>query len=298
MKILSVGECMAELSPDEQPGKFNLGFAGDTFNTAWYIANNHFDVNSAYLSKVGDDQLSEEMLQFMSDNRVDIKYVKKVTGSTTGLYLISLVNGERTFSYWRNNSAAKLLAQSPDDLENAMKEQDIIYFSGITLAILDMNSRENLFSSLKLARHAGTKIAFDPNIRPKLWTDRNEMCEVIMAGANLSDIILPSFEDEAVWFSDTDPNSTLDRYRNVGAETIVVKNAGKPISFFSEQEMGIHNIKAIEKIVDSTAAGDSFNSEILVGLLRKIPINDAINNGVNLAKKVIMGKGALVPSNV
>ena len=57
-------------------------------------------------------------------------------------------------------------------------------------------------------------------------------------------------------------------------------------------------IKAIEKIVDSTAAGDSFNSEILVGLLRKIPINDAINNGVNLAKKVIVGKGALVPSNV
>ena len=56
--------------------------------------------------------------------------------------------------------------------------------------------------------------------------------------------------------------------------------------------------KAIEKIVDSTAAGDSFNSEILVGLLRKIPITDAINNGVNLAKKVIVGKGALVPSNV
>ena len=77
-----------------------------------------------------------------------------------------------------------------------------------------------------------------------------------------------------------------------------MKNAGEPISFFSEQEMGIHNIKAIEKIVDSTAAGDSFNSEILVGLLKKIPINDAINNGVNLAKKVIVGKGALVPSNV
>ena len=98
MKILSVGECMAELSPDEQPGKFNLGFAGDTFNTAWYIANNHFDVNSAYLSKVGDDQLSEEMLQFMSDNRVDIKYVKKVTGSTTCLLYTSPSPRDATLS--------------------------------------------------------------------------------------------------------------------------------------------------------------------------------------------------------
>ena len=66
MKILSVGECMAEFSPDEQLGKFNLGFAGDTFNTAWYIANNHSDINSAYFSKLGDDELSDKMLEFMS----------------------------------------------------------------------------------------------------------------------------------------------------------------------------------------------------------------------------------------
>ena len=51
MNILSVGECMAEFSPDERNGKFNLGFAGDTFNTAWYIAKNHSDVNSAFFSR-------------------------------------------------------------------------------------------------------------------------------------------------------------------------------------------------------------------------------------------------------
>tara|TARA_B100000683_G_C11986685_1_gene347970 strand:+ start:71 stop:235 length:165 start_codon:yes stop_codon:yes gene_type:complete len=51
MKILSIGECMAELSPDGQQGKFNLGFAGDTFNTAWYIANNHSEINSGVLFK-------------------------------------------------------------------------------------------------------------------------------------------------------------------------------------------------------------------------------------------------------
>ena len=78
MKILSIGECMAEFSPDEQLGKFNLGFAGDTFNTAWYIANNHADVNSAYFSKVGDDELSDQMLKFMSDNQVDTTYIKTV----------------------------------------------------------------------------------------------------------------------------------------------------------------------------------------------------------------------------
>ena len=298
MKILSVGECMAEFSPDEKLGKFNLGFAGDTFNTAWYIANNHADVNSAYFSKVGDDELSDQMLKFMSDNQVDTRYITTVAGSTIGLYLISLVNGERTFSYWRNKSAATFLGQNVDDVGNAMKKQDMIYFSGITLAILDQNSRENLFSCLKSARRAGKKIAFDPNLRPKLWNDKKEMCDVIMAGANLSDIILPSFEDEATWFSDADPLSTLARYQNVGAETVVVKNAGDPVSFWSQHGTGTYLVESVEKIIDSTAAGDSFNAEILVGLLREIPLADAINNAANLAKKVLMGQGALVKISI
>ena len=298
MKILSIGECMAEFSPDEQLGKFNLGFAGDTFNTAWYIANNHADVNSAYFSKVGDDELSDQMLKFMSDNQVDTRYITTVAGSTIGLYLISLVNGERTFSYWRNKSAATFLGQNVDDVGNAMKKQDMIYFSGITLAILDQNSRENLFSCLKSARRAGKKIACDPNLRPKLWNDKKEMCDVIMAGANLSDIILPSFEDEATWFSDADPLSTLARYQNVGAETVVVKNAGDPVSFWSQHETGTYLVESVEKIIDSTAAGDSFNAEILVGLLREIPLADAINNAANLAKKVLMGQGALVKISI
>ena len=298
MKILSVGECMAEFSPDEQLGKFNLGFAGDTFNTAWYIANNHSDINSSYFSKVGDDELSDKMLKFMSANRVDITHVKKVSGSTIGLYLISLVNGERTFSYWRNNSAATLLGQNITDLKYAVKKQDMIYFSGITLAILDPRSRDNLFACLKSARRSGKKIAFDPNLRPKLWSDKKEMCDVIMAGANVSDIILPSFEDEATWFLDADPMSTLKRYQKVGAETVVVKNAGEPVSFISNQGIGTHSVEPIEIVVDSTAAGDSFNSEILVGVLRKIPLTEAISNGANLAKKVIMGHGALFKNDI
>tara|TARA_B100000674_G_scaffold100702_1_gene73258 strand:+ start:1698 stop:2594 length:897 start_codon:yes stop_codon:yes gene_type:complete len=298
MKILSVGECMAEFSPDKQLGKFNLGFAGDTFNTAWYIANNHSDINSSYFSKVGDDEISDRMLKFMSDNRVDTKHVKKVSGSTIGLYLISLVNGERAFSYWRKNSAATFLGQNINDVEYAVKKQDMIYFSGITLAILDPISRDNLFACLKSARRTGKKIAFDPNIRPKLWNDKKEMCDVIMAGANVSDIILPSFEDEATWFSDADPMSTLKRYQKVGAETVVVKNAGEPVSFISNQGIGTHSVEPIEKVVDSTAAGDSFNSEILVGILRKIPLTEAIINGANLAKKVIMGHGALIKSEI
>ena len=52
----------------------------------------------------------------MSDNRVDTTHVQKVPSATIGLYLISLVKGERTFSYWRKNSAATLLGKNIYDV--------------------------------------------------------------------------------------------------------------------------------------------------------------------------------------
>ena len=182
----------------------------------------------------------------MSDNRVDTTHVKKVSGSTIGLYLISLVNGERTFSYWRNNSAATLLGQNINDVEHAVKKQDMIYFSGITLAILDPSSRNNLFSCLKSARRAGKN--YLTQIFDQSFGVTKEMCDVIMAGANLSDIILPSFDDEATWFLDANPMATLKRYQKVGAEIVVVKNAGEPVSFISNQGIGTHPVQSIEQL--------------------------------------------------
>lgn len=111
-KLLSIGECMIELAPTPAD-TFSMGFAGDTFNTAWYarrIAGPEIEV--AYLSAVGDDEPSGRMTQFMSDAGVKPELTVR-TGASVGLYMISLKDGERSFSYWRSASAARSLA---DDL--------------------------------------------------------------------------------------------------------------------------------------------------------------------------------------
>ncbi|MEO0913898.1 MAG: PfkB family carbohydrate kinase, partial [Pseudomonadota bacterium] len=115
-------------------------------------------------------------------------HVRMVPGGTVGLYLISLENGERSFSYWRSQSAARQLAEDPVALEKAMGEAELIYFSGITLAILDAASREVFLSALRAARAGGKTIAFDPNLRPRLWPSEAEMREAVMQGAAVSDI--------------------------------------------------------------------------------------------------------------
>ena len=95
---------MAELAPSGGPGAFQLGFAGDTFNTAWYMAQIAPGIEVSYLTAVGEDTLSDDMRAFFRASGINDAHVRTIKGATVGLYLIHLENGERSFSYWRSRS--------------------------------------------------------------------------------------------------------------------------------------------------------------------------------------------------
>ncbi|WP_439137868.1 sugar kinase [Roseicyclus sp.] len=297
MRFLAIGECMAELAPAETPGAFRLGFAGDTFNTAWYLARLRPDAFVAFCSAVGTDPISDKMTAFMAAAGIDTTHLRQVPDRTVGLYLISLDNGERSFSYWRGQSAARGLADDPAALDAALAGADLIYVSGITLAILSAPARRTLLDALARARGAGQIIAFDPNLRPRLWADRDEMTRTIMQGAAASDIVLPSFEDEAVHFGDADPIATTARYAAAGAKTVIVKNGASDVTYLDSGIIDTVTVAPLAQIIDTTAAGDSFNAVIFAGLGGETPLADTIARACRLAGQVVQAKGALVPVN-
>ena len=285
---------MAELAPWGQPDAFKLGFAGDTFNTAWYLARITSDIDVSFLTAVGDDTISQDMRIFMRNSRISDAHVHVVAGKTVGLYLIHLNNGERSFSYWRESSAARQLADNPFVLTTAMQEADLIYYSGITLAILEPTARATLFDALANARAAGKTVAFDTNLRPRLWRTPGEMKTTIMRAAAQSDIVLPSHEDEAAWFGDGTALATLDRYAEAGAQCVIVKNSAEPVLFQQGPERGEIAVDPTSDIIDTTAAGDSFNAGVLAEIMRQKDIKEGIALGCHLAGQVVRQNGALV----
>jgi 2-dehydro-3-deoxygluconokinase len=293
-RVLAIGECMAELAPAEQAGQFSLGFAGDTFNTAWYLARIAPDVDVRYLTAVGDDKISQDMRAFMKQSGISDEHVQEIAGETVGLYLIHLDIGERSFSYWRSASAAKQLATDASAVDAAMADVDLIYFSGITLAILDAASRDTLFAAFARARDAGKQVAFDTNLRPRLWAHSDEMKSTIMQAAACADIVLPSYEDEADWFGDASPRETLERYASAGVTAIIVKNGAESVLFQSNDRKGDVSVDPVTKLIDTTAAGDSFNAGVFAGLVHNEAIVEGIKLGCRLAGQVGLHKGALV----
>ncbi|MDN5568204.1 MAG: sugar kinase [Paracoccus sp. (in: a-proteobacteria)] len=298
-RIISVGEAMVELSASDQPDLWRLGVAGDTLNTAWYLRRLlPRDWQIDYLTRIGSGEFSQKLLDFLKAEGIGTDHITRDPDREIGLYAISLKNGERSFAYWRDSSAARRLADDADALAQALQGARMAYLSGITLAILPADGRRTLMQALADARKAGTTVVFDPNLRPRLWTDTAVMCRTVQDAAFHADLILPSFDDEAVHFGDTDPQATIARYLQAGSGHVVVKNGGGPMAYDGAQGTGHLPDLRPETAVDTTAAGDSFNAGYLAAWMQGADCHAAIMAGHALSRQVIQHRGALVPQAV
>lgn len=296
--VVSIGECMVEMAPSAEPSHFRQSFAGDAFNTLWYLQQLRPTWNARFVSRVGQDQISDDMVTLMAGAGVDTRHVQRSADRSVGLYLISLKDGERSFSYWRSQSAARQLADDPTLIEAAIEDADVVFFSGITIAILEAPARVALLQVLDAARQAGKTIAFDPNLRPRLWRDLSDMRGAIMDAATVSDIVLPSFEEEAAHFGDACPEATSGRYLAAGASTVVVKNGAEVVHYVHQDQSGLVIPEPVTELVDTTSAGDSFNAGLFAGMGRYSSMEDAIKMASRVARQVIGEKGALVRLNL
>ena len=293
-RIVSIGECMIEMSGGEDR-TYRLGYAGDTLNTAWYLrALLGKDWSVDYVTALGEDRYSGDIRAFLDANGIGTGHIQTIPSRRPGLYMIHQEKGDRHFTYWRDSSAAKLLADDKDALGKAVERAELVYFSGITLAILAPRARGRLLGAIVKARDNGARIAFDTNIRPALWTSPRVMTGVLTAAASLCDIVLPTHTDEAPLFGDRSIDDTADRYLELGVEEVVVKDGSKEALIATAHERVRIAPKPGAKVVDATGAGDSFNGGYLSARLGGMSLAEAAEAAHATAGIVIGHKGALV----
>ncbi len=290
LRIACVGEAMVELTIDRPERQ--IGFAGDTLNTAIYLARALGDAGTVeFVTVLGKDALSDRMEDFIASEGVGVSRIRRDTnGKLPGIYSIAVdAAGERSFSYWRNQSAARtLFADGFAQLEGC----DLIYLSGITLAILPPEVRAALLAHL--SGH-GARIAFDSNYRPRLWEDQVTARATMETAWRITDIGLPSVDDEMALFGDADAAGVLARMHAFGVtEGALKQGAAGPLPLGEALSPDITFPKA-SRVVDTTAAGDSFNGAYLGAKLAGHNEAECLMAAHNQAAEVIGHPGAIIP---
>ena len=296
--IASIGECMLELSGTGGDA-WRMGFAGDTFNTLWALrALTDASRPADYVSAFGDDPFSERQVAFMRDAGIGIAASPVIPGARPGLYAITLTGAERSFTYWRADAAARRLADDPAALAASLENRALIYFSGITLAILDEAPRRSLLAAIASARKDGARIAFDPNYRARLWPSADTARTAITQALGVADIALPTFPDEQALFGDATPAATVARLTKAGVSEIVVKDGAAPALAAWDGRRETIPAVPVESPVDTTGAGDSFNGGYLAARLAGDAPDAATRRGHAVAAAVVQVRGALAPFEV
>jgi 2-dehydro-3-deoxygluconokinase len=188
---------MVELRP-EADGRLRRAFAGDAYNTAVYLKRSAPAIDVAFLTVTGEEALSDAMRAAWRGEDIDDRLAFRIADARPALYLIETdAKGDRRFHYWRGESPARQWLQKLSQAGGAaaLDGADLVYVSGISLAILSEEDRKDaiaLLGSLK------PRIAFDPNIRPALWSSLDAARETFAAMAGLASILLPSRQDLAL----------------------------------------------------------------------------------------------------
>ena len=298
VEIVSIGECMIELYFEPRFGEniYVRGFGGDTLNTI--VAAARLGSSVAYLTKIADDSFSQFLLHSWNKEKIDVSQIKKVKGSFVGVYFINLdENGERSFQYYRKGSAASTL--NPEDFDiSFIRKASVLYSSGITQALSETNRStiRELFRRFKTKGTNSKAIAYDPNYREQLWTNREERAiEAQEEVLPYIDLIFPSFPSDAKLSNSNTPEEMISFYTSKGIKTVIVKLGSEGAIFSSDSGKTIQRVPAFKpsKIVDTTGAGDAFNGGVLGGLIKKFSIMKAVKYGILVSGLKIQGKGAI-----
>jgi 2-dehydro-3-deoxygluconokinase len=298
-QIAAIGEAMLELS-HQNDTSLTLSCAGDTLNFAIYLRRllptESFDIH--YATAIGDDAYSDYMLKNWQQERINIDLVYRLKDKLPGLYLIRTNEiGERTFYFYRQNSAARAFfnGDSAKNLLQPLLTMDYLYLSGIVLAIFNSSSRERLWQLLEQAKQKGIKIIFDTNYRAALWPDCKSAKAAIERTLQWVDIALPTLPEEQILFGDANAEACAKRLLKQGVTEVVVKSGSEPVFLASIGQRESVPAYSVEKVIDTTGAGDSFNAAYMAARLLGWGPLKAAQWGHSLAAAVITYPGAIIP---
>jgi 2-dehydro-3-deoxygluconokinase len=288
LDVVAIGEPLVEFNQtDRNESVYRRGFGGDTSNAI--IAAARSGARSAYVTRVGDDPFGRLLLDLWGAEGVDCSAVAIDSTACTGAYFVHHGPEGHVFSYLRAGSAASRLR--PADLPHELlRASQIVHASGISMAI-SADAADAVFAAFDLARGAGAKISFDPNLRLRLWPLARAKAMIAAVAADC-DYFMPSIDDAAALSGLREETAIADWAHRLGAHAVLLK-LGSGGAFVSDGARQLRIPGFAVDCVDATGAGDCFCGTALARLAAGDDLFDAARYATAASALSTTGFGAV-----
>lgn len=273
--------CFGEVLFDVFPNHKKIG--GAPLNVALRLAS--LGANTQIISRIGNDAIGKELLQFIEDNNVTTTTIQVDNSHNTGEVIVKL-DAKGSASYTINYPVAWDKIEVMPEAIKAVENADALVFG--SLVCRDAVSYQTLLSLIEIAKY---KI-FDVNLRAPFYTK-----EILIDLMHRADFIKFN-DDELFEISDylNSPYHSLEQNILFIAEKTntkhicVTKGSHGAVLYFNKKMYYNSGYKV--RLADTVGAGDSFLAGLLSKLLARNDPQEAINFGCAIGALVAQEEGA------
>ena len=242
------------------------------------------NLKTVFIGKVNQDELGKKFAKGLAEENVEFKITKSLVNKHTARCIILVsTDAERTMNTYLGVSQE--LTEEDVDL-NIIEESSILYLEGY-LWDLD-NAKKAIKKSISTAINSETKIAF--SISDAFCVDRFRE-EFIDLVNNSADIIFANESEIKSLFETNELNDAIKKCQDT-KKIFAVTLGDKGAKIIYKNEVVDIKAEVIDKLVDTTGAGDLFAAGFLAEYLKTQDLELSGKQGVKMASLIIQQFGA------
>ena len=296
--VLCVGEILIDFI-GHQPNvlinetrDYHRYLGGSTTNVAMNSA--RLGLKSTLVATVGNDGFGEYIFKRFEEVGVSSKNIKKLEEKSSSVIFVSRSQGTPDFIPFREADNVITENQIPKELLLNSK-----IFHTTCFALSKDPAQTTILKKAKEAYNLGCKLSIDLNYAKKIWQSKEEALEVIKTYCSFNPLIKISEDDMFRLFEKKLQHQEIfEFFHDLNVDIVCLTLGGKGVKL-SQKGTKIIQLPAIkiEKVSDTTGAGDAFWSGFLFAYIKEKNIKDCLQVALKLAALKLQNVGRL-PDNI
>ena len=256
-----LGEALIDLveEGDDEPRLARAG--GSPYNVAIGLA--RLGRHAAFIGRLSHDPLGALLRRHAERSGVDLSLTVAAREATT-IALVDLSAGVAEYTFGIEGTADFVFTDA--ELVTVPGRVDALHFGSLTSWTPPGDAA--VLRLVAALRREQVPITYDPNVRPRLQTDRRSARTQVEASLALADLVKTSDEDLAYLYPSTPVEDIARDWLGHGPQVVVVTRGGDGASAHCARGEVRQPVRSVD-MVDTVGAGDAFMTGLLDGLVAR-----------------------------